>query len=307
VNKAILISVVLAMVASSCSFSMMMTRETEIEYEKRLTNAAASVVRIPELVQYIQKCVDQPVYALRATCQAIKSAIKVPKLEELRLILNGEKYLRNADDERAKVKLSHRLSAKDDVLARGLCHKDDFLSDGTFRWNGDGDYLVCACIQNHCSKKEGELEELMEQITQYNNAVKKAAYLAISCEDIESLGKMLRNLDIPKSTADKYCFYRDLVVYAIDRNCYKSFEYLIQANPYSLNNYRGNLSDPIYMMIGPITKDVKAACISKGEEAKLLAFCQKNGCEASEQVQKKLNAKNNSAQKGSDNHWCTLS
>lgn len=282
-NKLILMNIaLLAIVASNFSFGMMTTKETPIDSEKHLTNAIASVLQLPELMHHIQTYAGpffaKPLpFVMRATCHAMRNAVKISKLEEVKPFLTGEKYLLE------------------------MCHENDFLPDETYHRTDRHKYYHVSAIL----AKEKKAHK--KDITEHNNAVKRAAYLAVIWQDMAALDCMLeKNLPIPNSLTHTYLFYKDLVVYAIDRSCYKSFEYLIQKNPCNLNNYYGKVENPILMFVGPIAKDVKAACLSKEEEERLLAFCQKNGCLTLQQIKEKPSAENK-AQKKSENTPCIVS
>lgn len=291
----------------------------QLPYEMRREQAIAKVLGVPELVQNIQKHAEtsdeicwslrtgqqkkikkDQSCAMRATCQAMNKAVRMPRLEKAKPFLIGEKCLLDVEDELIKAGQSHKLAAKDFVIRYELADESNFGPDGELLLDRLPNEFIQRYLQDHISLKE---RDFRKEIQQHNKAVKRACYLAIKCEDTECLGRMVdSNIDIPKGTADKYNFYRDLVVYAIDSSCNKSFEYLIQKNPCDLNNH-------CEWLVGPIAKDVKAASFTGEEQEKYLAFCKKNGCDTLEEAKEKLRkqeAISSGQHEAGRNAWCVL-
>lgn len=300
--------------------------------------ATTRVLEIPELVQKIQNYADatfeenssichlllkyihkvgSPSYNMRATCLAINSAIKMPQLENAKPFLNGTKCLLNNGYEQTKLELSFRLSAGDYAIAEGFGTLQDFSSDGTIV---NPNFQHWGIITQFRIKK---IDELEEHIKQHNNDVKRAFYLGIIHEDTQSLDIILKkNIPLIWEQSERYNFYKDLVLYAIDKKSHKSFEYLIQTNPFNLNNYFGYEPMPgvppnygYTISVGPITSTIMMECFRKGikEEDQLLAFCKKNGCLPGEECLKRHetwkkvgDCEAPKSNKDKNHFWCNL-
>ena len=240
---------------------------------------------------------------LRATCRFMKDHCKVPLITRMEDFWCGNSqwikkttwptehdvfvYVEELDSIRNSLSPDYLRSDEGILIAE---ESDMMVANRLFKnWIPRWELTPNIMVYVNKQREQRELEK--QKIDKNNEDCLRAFDFAICCDDVKSLSVLLqKNKEevglhcIQNSRVysfskqgNAYPLYKSWLIKAIKKDSKNVFEFLVQDNPFDLNNYCCH--NPMRKDMGPIICDIeKSGKIAADKKDKYIAICTKHGC-----------------------------